>query len=153
MSHPSLRAVYLSIFLALVACAVLVLGGGSAMAGVAAEGLSLPRLSPVHYVKEHSVHKPKKGCLLCNDKGYCVDEANKQDCQTSKSAIQKTWGPGYTWKCVCSKKAQSPSGEGACCWPTDNPAKKDCGEANGAKSSAVVNNPGKAIQCGPYQKQ
>jgi hypothetical protein len=96
------------------------------------------------------IHKPKSGCLLCNDKGYCLDSNNKQDCQTQKSVIEKTWGPDYKWRCICSRKPAEPATEGACCWPADNPAAKSCGEAKSARNSAVIGNPGKVIECGPY---
>jgi hypothetical protein len=97
------------------------------------------------------VHKPKKGCYLCNNKGYCLDENDKESCQVQKNVIETTWGPGYTWKCRCSKKPLPASTETACCWPSDNPAAKTCGTARGVRNAAIINYPGKAIECGPYQ--
>jgi hypothetical protein len=124
----------------------------TALAGPAENaGLSLVnRLNtPILLVKD-KVHKPKNGCLLCNDKGYCLDSNSKENCQTEKSVIEKTWGPDYKWRCICSRKPAQPAKEGACCWPADNPGAKSCGEAKSARNSAVISNPGKAIECGPY---
>jgi len=124
-----------------------------ALAGpVEKAGLSLENRvdNPILLVTD-KIHKPKSGCLLCNDKGYCLDTNDKEACQGQKNVIETTWGPGYKWKCRCSKKATPASHESACCWPVDIPAAKSCGEAKAARNAAVINHPGKAIECGPYE--
>jgi hypothetical protein len=92
--------------------------------------------------------KPKQGCSLCNNKGYCLDEVNQQQCQSEKSIVELNWGPGYKWKCRCSKKPLA-SKERACCWPADVPSAKFCADAVSARSLAVTRFPGKVIECGP----
>ncbi len=126
-----------------------------ALAGPAGTaGLSLPRQvdSPILLVKD-KVDKPKKGCDLCNDKGYCLVVNNEATCQTQKTAVEKNWGPDFKWQCICSKKPKSSSSSGkqVCCWLADNPAYKSCGDERQAKNALLVSSPpGKAIECGPY---
>lgn len=151
--HAWCRAACLAISLAAVIVPFRILGiEATAMAEPAMKALLSPPSSvdsSILLVKD-KIHKPKSGCLMCNNKGYCLDSNNKESCEVEKSVIEKTWGPDYTWRCICSRKSAEPAKEGACCWPADDPAAKSCGEAKSARNSAIISNPGKAIECGPY---
>jgi hypothetical protein len=91
----------------------------------------------------------KKVCNLCNDKGYCLDFANRSACEQKKAIIQKTWDPALKWSCSCSKQA-APSGgdsKAACCWISGNTATKICGKEDKVRKSLIISNPGKSIEC------
>lgn len=91
----------------------------------------------------------KKVCNLCNDKGYCLDFANRSSCEQNKAIVQKTWDPSLKWSCSCSKQA-TPSGDDnkvACCWISGNTATKICGKEDKVRKSLIVGNPGKVIEC------
>jgi hypothetical protein len=125
-----------------------------ALAGpTGAAGLSLPSEAdnPVLLVKDD---KPKKGCNLCNDKGYCLIVDNEGTCQAQKTAIEKHWGPDFKWRCICSKKPKSSSSSGkqVCCWFADNPKYKGCGDERRVKNALLAGNPPGVIECGPYQQ-
>jgi hypothetical protein len=93
--------------------------------------------------------KSKKVCNLCNDKGYCLDFANRSACEQNKAIVQKTWDPSLKWSCSCSKQAAPSDGDNkvACCWISGNTATKICGKEDKIRKSLIISNPGKLIDC------
>jgi hypothetical protein len=93
--------------------------------------------------------KSKKVCNLCNDKGYCLDFANRSSCEQNKAIVQKTWDPSLKWSCSCSKQAAPSGGDNkvTCCWISGNTSTKICGKEDKVRKSLIVGNPGKVIEC------
>jgi hypothetical protein len=99
--------------------------------------------------------KSKKVCNLCNDKGYCLDFANRSNCEQNKAIVQKTWDPSLKWSCSCSKQAAPSGGDDqvACCWISGNTATKICGKEDKVRKSLIISNPGKMIECSAAQQK
>jgi hypothetical protein len=99
--------------------------------------------------------KSKKVCNLCNDKGYCLDFANRSNCEQNKAIVQKTWDPSLQWSCSCSKQAAPSGGDDqvACCWISGNTATKICGKEDKVRKSLIISNPGKMIECSAAQQK
>jgi hypothetical protein len=93
--------------------------------------------------------KSKKVCNLCNDKGYCLDFANRSSCEQNKAIVQKTWDPSLKWSCSCSQQAAPSGGDNkvACCWISGNTGTKICGKEDKIRKSLIISNPGKSIDC------
>ncbi|HMK41653.1 MAG TPA: hypothetical protein VK451_08845, partial [Methyloceanibacter sp.] len=81
------RAARLGFCVAVVIAPLTILGAeATALTGPeAGGGVPVSRsLDDLILLVKEKVHKPKSGCLLCNDKGYCLDESDKGTCEGEK---------------------------------------------------------------------